>query len=355
MQSPSSSSSIAPAFAFLRACRSEPMAQTPIWIMRQAGRYLPEYRAIREKHSFLELCRVPELCAEVTTQPIDRFGFDAAIFFQDILIPLQGMGVPIDFDPAPRLGFRIETRADVDRLRWEGVATATPHIRPVIQAVRQRLQGRVPLIGFAGAPFTLGAYLVDASSRDLARTRSFLAREPEAFAELLDALSVATIDYLRAQIGAGVDAVMLFDTQAGWLSPAEFARTAVATAERVLQGLPRGTPSIYFALAPSVGHLEALRTVHASVFGLDYRVSLSQARAILGNQHAVQGNLDPAVLLGPGEEIVARCEAILRENGGRPGFIFNLGHGIFPDTPLESVKLLVDTVKRYRAQGGAAS
>ncbi|HET9471125.1 MAG TPA: uroporphyrinogen decarboxylase family protein, partial [Usitatibacter sp.] len=238
--------SLAPAFSFLRACRGEPIAQTPIWIMRQAGRYLPEYRAIREKHTFLELCRVPELCAEVTAQPIDRFGFDAAILFQDILIPLMGMGVPIDFDPAPRLGLRIETRSDVDRLRWEGAASATPHIRPVIQAVRERLQGRVPLIGFAGAPFTLASYLVDPSSRDLARTRSFLARDPEAFARLLDTLSTATVDYLRAHIGAGVDAVMLFDTQAGWLSPAEFARAAVASAERVIQGLPRGTPTIYF-------------------------------------------------------------------------------------------------------------
>jgi len=347
--------SLEPAFSFLRACRSEPMAQTPIWIMRQAGRYLPEYRAIREKHTFLELCRVPELCAEVTAQPIDRFEFDAAILFQDILIPLLGMGVPIDFDPAPRLGWKIESRADVDRLRWEGAASATPHLRPVIQAVRQRLQGRVPLIGFAGAPFTLASYLVEASSRDLARTRSFLARDPEGFASLLDLLSAATVDYLRAQIGAGVDAVMLFDTQAGWLSPAEFARTAAVAAERVIQGLPRGTPSIYFALAPSVGHLEVLRSLHSNVFGLDYRVSLSQARAILGNQHAVQGNLDPAVLLGPGEEIVERCEAILRENGGRPGFIFNLGHGIFPDTPVESVKLLVDTVKRHRAQTVRAS
>ena len=347
--------SLAPAFSFLRACRGEPIAQTPIWIMRQAGRYLPEYRAIREKHTFLELCRVPELCAEVTSQPIDRFGFDAAILFQDILIPLMGMGVPIDFDPAPRLGLRIETRADVDRLRWEGAASATPHIRPVIKAVRERLQGRVPLIGFAGAPFTLASYLVDPSSRDLTRTRSFLARDPEGFAQLLDTLSTATVDYLRAQIGAGVDAVMLFDTQAGWLSPAEFARIAAASAQRVIQGLPRGTPTIYFALAPSVGHLEALRSVHADVFGLDYRVSLSQARAILGNQHAVQGNLDPAVLVGPGEEIVVRSEAILRENGGRPGFIFNLGHGIFPETPVENVKLLVETVKRHRPQTGAPS
>ena len=341
--------SLAPAFAFLRACRGEPIAQTPIWIMRQAGRYLPEYRALRETHSFLELCRVPELCAEVTAQPIIRFDFDAAILFQDILIPLMGMGVPIEFDPAPRLGFSIQGRGDLDRLRWEGSATATPHIRPVIHAVRERLQGRVPLIGFAGAPFTLASYLVDAASRDLAKTRSFVARDPEAFARLLDLLADATIDYLRAQIGAGVDAVMLFDTQAGWLPPSEFGRTAASSAERVLRGLPRGTPAIYFALAPSVGHLEALRSVHADVHGLDYRVSLAQARAILGNAQAVQGNLDPAVLVGPGEGIVASAETILRENGGRPGFIFNLGHGIFPDTPVENVQLLVDTVKRHRS------
>jgi uroporphyrinogen decarboxylase len=343
--------SLAPAFSFLRACRGEPITETPIWIMRQAGRYLPEYRALREKHSFLEVCTVPELCAEVTAQPIDRFGFDAAILFQDILIPLLALGVPLDFDPGPRLGLQVAGREDVDRLRWQGM-DALPHVRTVVRAARERLAGRVPLIGFAGAPFTVGAYLVEGGgARDLSRTRAFLARDPDSFARLLDLLATATIDYLKAQIGAGADAVMLFDTQAGWLPPAEFARTAAASADRVLRALPKGTPTIYFALAPSVGHLEALRTVHADVFGLDYRVSLAQARAILGNTKGVQGNLDPAVLLGPGEEIVVGAEAVLRENRGRPGHIFNLGHGIFPDTPVENVKLLVDTVKRYRPQG----
>jgi uroporphyrinogen decarboxylase len=345
--------SLAPAFTFLRACRGEPLTEAPIWLMRQAGRYLAEYRAVREKHSFLDVCRIPEVCAEVTAQPIERFGFDAAIIFQDILVPLIGMGVPIEFDPGPRLGFQIQGRDDLVRLQWEGAAAGTPHIKPVIRAARERLQGRVPVIGFAGAPFTLAAYLIDGGgSRDLARTRSFLARDPEGFARLLEILSIATVDYLRAQIEAGVGAVMLFDTQAGWLPPPEFARTAVASSDRVVRALPRETPSIYFALAPSVGHLEALRPITADVVGLDYRVSLAHARAILGNSQAVQGNLDPAVLLGPGEEIVVQAEAIMRENGGRPGFIFNLGHGIFPDTPVENVKLLVDTVKRYRTPVG---
>jgi uroporphyrinogen decarboxylase len=345
-------SSVAPAYSFLRACRGEPTVETPIWIMRQAGRYLPEYRAVREKHSFLDVCRIPEVCAEVTAQPIDRFGLDAAILFQDILIPLLGMGIPVDFDPAPKLGYQVRSREDLDRLHWEGVDAAAPHIRPVIRAARERLQGRVPLIGFAGSPFTMAAYVVDAGSRDLARTRSFLARDPEGFARLLDLLSDATVDYLKAQIGAGVDAVMLFDTQAGWLPPAEFARTAVATANRVIRALPNGTPTVYFALAPSIGHLEALRASSAGVLGLDYRVSLAQARVTLGDTRPVQGNLDPAVLLGPGEEIVVRAEHVLRENNGRPGFIFNLGHGIFPDTPVENVKLLVDTVQRYRSGTG---
>ncbi len=347
--------SIAAAFPFLRACRGEPVVDTPIWIMRQAGRYLPEYRAVREKHSFLDVCRIPEVCAEVTSQPIDRFGFDAAILFQDILIPLMGMGVPIDFDPGPSLGFQIQGKEDVGRLKWEGAAAAVPHIQPVIRAARARLQGRVPLIGFAGAPFTLAAYLIDSGgSRDLARTRGFLARDPEGFAGLMEILATMTIDYLRAQIGAGVDAVMLFDTQAGWLPPAEFARTAVAAADRVIRGLPKDSTTIYFALAPSVGHLEALRPLGADVLGLDYRVSLAQARAILGNARAVQGNLDPAALVGSGAGVVTQAEAILRENGGRRGFIFNLGHGILPDTPVENVQLLVDTVRRYRAPSGGA-
>ena len=341
---------LAPAYPFLRACRGEPSPETPIWIMRQAGRYLPEYRALREKHGFLEFCTVPELCAEVTAQPIDRFGFDAAILFSDILIPVIGLGVPVEFNPGPVLGFHVERREDIARLRWKGAAESTPHVKPVIRAVRERLGGRVPLIGFGGAPFTLATYLVeDGRAKDLTKTRAFLSRDPEWFARLLDVIVDATVDYLKAQIAAGVDAVMLFDTQAGVLPPPEFARTAASAAARVLAALPKSTPTIYFALAPAVGHLEALRGIRADVYGLDYRVSVSQARAILGGSHGVQGNLDPAVLMGPPEEIVVQAESILRENAGRPGFIFNLGHGIWPETPVENVNLLVQTVRRFRA------
>jgi uroporphyrinogen decarboxylase len=349
------SPSLAPAYSFLRACRGEPIAQTPIWIMRQAGRYLPEYRALREKHSFIECCRVPELAAEVTAQPLERFGFDAAILFSDILIPLLAMGIPITFDPGPKLGKLIESKEDVEALRWAGAADGLPHIRPVFRAVRDRLAGRAPLIGFAGAPFTVAAYLIEAgASRDLTKTRAFLAREPEAFLSLMEFLSNATIDYLKAQIAAGADAVMLFDTQAGWLPPAIFAGIAASWTDRVLAALPKGTPTIYFALAPSTGHLEALRNVRADVFGVDYRVPLRHARAILGNDRGVQGNLDPAVLLGSPTTIVTQAEAVLRENAGRPGHIFNLGHGIFPETPLENVALLVETVKRFRANPSGA-
>ncbi len=348
--------SVAPGYAFLRACRGEPIAETPIWVMRQAGRYLPEYRALRERHSFLDACRVPEICAEVTAQPIDRFGFDAAILFSDILIPLLGMGIPLEFDPAPRFDFRITSRQDVARLRWEGVAQALPHVKQVVRAVKERLAGGAPLIGFAGSPFTIAGYLVDGGgSRDLARTRSFASRDPEGFYELLELLATATADYLKEQIAAGADAAMLFDTQAGWLAPPDFARFAVPIADRVLRALPQGTPTIYFALAPSTAHIEAMRAMHVDVVGLDYRVPLRQARAILGASRGVQGNLDPAVLMGPPERIVAETEMILRENGGRPGHIFNLGHGIFPDTPLDHVALLVSTVKRHRGVGGTTA
>ncbi len=345
--------SLAPAYSFLRACRGEMVAETPIWIMRQAGRYLPEYRALREKHSFLDACCIPEVCAEVTAQPIDRFGFDAAILFSDILVPLIGMGVPIEFDPGPKLQSRIARREDIAMLRWRGAAASVPHVKPAVRAVKQRLEGRVPLIGFGGSPFTLAGYLIDGGgSKDLVATRGFLARDPEGFAQLLDVLADATIDYLKEQIAAGVDAVMLFDTQAGWLPPADFARAAVAPTDRILRSLPRGTPTIYFALAPANGQLEAMRGMRADVIGLDYRVSLGKARALLGNSRGVQGNLDPAVLMGTPEEIVRRTEAVLRENGGRPGHIFNLGHGIYPGTPLENVQLLISTVKRFRAQSG---
>jgi uroporphyrinogen decarboxylase len=345
--------SIAPAYTFLRACRGEPITEVPIWIMRQAGRYLPEYRAVRERHAFLDVCRIPEICAEVTAQPVERFGFDAAILFSDILIPLIGMGVPIEFNPGPKLGMRVQRREDIAGLNWEGPEKSVPHVRPVVRAVKARLAGRVPLIGFAGAPFTLAAYLVDGGeSKDLVRTRTFLAKDPEGFTRLLDVLADATIDFLKEQIAGGADAVMLFDTQAGILPPLEFGRTAVAIAGRILRAVPRGTPTIYFALAPSNGHLEAIRSLKADVIGLDYRVSLRTARALLGSERGVQGNLDPAVLMGPPDEIVVQAEAILRENAGRPGFIFNLGHGIYPDTPVGNVQLLVDTVKRHRPARG---
>jgi uroporphyrinogen decarboxylase len=339
--------------SFLRACRGETVEATPIWVMRQAGRYLPEYRALREKHSFIEACRIPEVCAEVTAQPIDRFGFDAAILFSDILIPFIGMGVPIDFDPAPRFDFRVTRREDLDRLRWQGAANSLPHVKPVVRAVKARLAGRVPLIGFAGAPFTMAAYLVDGGgSRDLARTRAFAARDPEGFAALLDLIADATVDYLGEQLAGGAEAIMLFDTQAGWLRPGEFARAAVPVADRVLRALPAGTPTIYFALAPSAWHLEGLRGMRADVIGLDYRVPFADARNVLGADRGVQGNLDPAILMGPPAGIVSGAEAILRANAGRPGHVFNLGHGIFPDTPLEHVALLVNTVQRHRGAGG---
>ena len=180
-------SSLASASPFLRACRNEPMEDTPVWIMRQAGRYLPEYRALREKHSFLDVCTTPELCAEVTAQPIDRFGFDAAILFSDILIPVIGLGVPVAFNPGPTLEFHIERREDLARLKWQGAEASVPHVKPVIRAVRQRLAGRVPLIGFAGAPFTVASYLIESGGmKDLSRTRSFLSRDPEWFARLIE-------------------------------------------------------------------------------------------------------------------------------------------------------------------------
>jgi len=199
------------------------------------------------------------------------------------------------------------------------------------------------VLGLSSRPVLIGE-----SSEQLSEARMRLARDEEGFSELLDLLATATIDYVKEQIAGGVDAVMLFDTQAGCLPPAEFSRAAIAFADRVLRSIPKSTPTIYFALASSNGQLDAMRAIHADVIGLDYRVSLSQARAILGSGRSVQGNLDPAALLLPPEQLVARAEAVLRENGGRPGFIFNLGHGIYPETPVENVALLVETVRRHR-------
>jgi uroporphyrinogen decarboxylase len=330
---------------FLRACRREAVERTPVWIMRQAGRYLPEYRELRARHDFLTACRTPELAAEITLQPVRRLGVDAAILFSDILLPLPGMGVGVEFNPGPVIARPVRSRADVDALRVPDAREALPEVLEAVRLLRREL--KVPLIGFAGAPFTLAAYLVEGrGSHSWSAWKAMLFAEPATAHRLLDTCAETIASVLVEQVKAGAQAVMLFDTWAGILSPEDYAAFALPYARRVMQavrGASLSVPRIYYAGA-AAGHLEALRDVGAEVIGLDWRVTLSEARRRLGEGMALQGNLDPAVLLGPPSFIEERVARVLDE-APDTGHVFNLGHGILPETPPEHAERLVETVR----------
>ncbi len=352
---------------FLRACAGEPVERTPTWIMRQAGRYLPEYRELRERHDFLASCRTPELACEITLQPVRRLGVDAAILFSDILVPLPGMGISVDFRPGPVLERRVRTRADVESLRVVDAEEATPFVMDAVRLVRRALPRDVPLIGFAGAPFTLATYLVEGGgSKSFSAIKGLLVSDPETAHALLAKCAETVASSLSAQVRAGASAAMLFDTWAGILSPEDVSAFVVPHARRVLDRVRdsvRGSsvPTIYYA-GDAAGWLEAAVETGAQVIGVDWRIDLGAARRRLGPQVAVQGNLDPAVLLGPVAEIRRRAEAVLRgargledRRAGLPpgparGHVFNLGHGILPSTPPEHARALVDAVRELSAE-----
>lgn len=330
---------------FLSACRREAVSPIPLWLMRQAGRYLPEYQALRRTADFLTLCKTPELAAEVTLQPIRRFALDAAIIFCDILIPLEPMGMTLRFDDAPALTPALREADDVRRLRVDSSRERVRFLHEAIGRVRAQLPPRVPLIGFAGAPFTLANYCIEGgSSRENLETKRFLMAQPEVLHELLEKLTEQTIGYLEGQLDAGAQALQVFESSAGLLAPDDFEEFALPYARRVVQALRgRGVPVIYFARGAGA-FLECLRDVPADVYGIDWQTPLASACERLGGDKAIQGNLDPTVLLGPQEGIRRRVESILRQVGNRPGFIFNLGHGVLKQTPPENVAFLVDTV-----------
>ena len=338
---------------FLAACRREPAAHTPIWIMRQAGRYLPEYRALREKHDFLAMTRTPELAAEVTLQPVRRFPLDAAILFADIMTPLEGLGLGLRFTPGPVIDRPVRSAADVDALPATDPEATVPFVFATIRALRTELPPQVPLIGFAGAPFTLLCYLVEGKgSKGFLAARSFLYAEPAAARRLLDKLADLTLAYLAAQARAGAQALMLFDSWAGLLGPATYTEFALPVVQRILDGLAgTGLPRIYF---PHQGGtlLPDLRGLPAEVVGVDWRMPLGRARAELGPALAVQGNLDPAALFAPDVELRRQADRVLAEAGGAPGHVFNLGHGIEPGVDPGKVARLVDHVHERTSGGG---
>jgi uroporphyrinogen decarboxylase len=333
----------------LRACRRQPTDRTPIWLMRQAGRYLPEYRALRARYDFLTLCRTPELAAEVTLQPLRRFPFDAAIVFADILLLLDAMGLAVRFaaGDGPLLDRPILVVDDVRRLATVDPADTLSHVLETIRLVcRERPD--VPLIGFAGAPFTLACYALEGQgSRDFARAKRFLWDEPQAFDRLMAKLATATRQYLVAQVRAGAKAVQLFDTWAGVLAPADYEAHVLPHVQAIVAGVQaEGAPVILFAQGAST-LLELLARSGADVVSVDWRLPLDEAWSRLGDGVAVQGNLDPAALLARPEVVVAKARSVLEAVGGRPGHIFNLGHGLLPTTPVENVALLVETVHTF--------
>ena len=333
---------------FLKACRREPVDCTPVWFMRQAGRYMAEYRALRAKHSILELCKTPELAAQVTLQPIDRFPLDAAIIFADILLPLEPMGLSLEFaaGEGPVIHNPVRNQADVERLTVID-GSELEYVAEAIRQARRALNGRVPLIGFAGAPFTLASYAIEGgSSRNYLRTKQMMYCEPKAWHQLMDKFARVITGYLRRQIKAGAQAIQLFDSWVGCLSVGDYVEYVLPHVQLIFEGLKReGVPMIHFGTGTSA-MLRQMRDAGGDVIGVDWRIPLDEAWAIVGHDVAVQGNLDPLTLFAPLHEIERRVEDILRRAGGRPGHVFNLGHGILPTTPIEHVAATIDMVHK---------
>jgi uroporphyrinogen decarboxylase len=330
---------------FLKACRREAVDCTPVWFMRQAGRYMAEYRALREKHSLLELCRTPELAVEVTLQPIRAFGFDAAILFSDLLIPLAPMGIPFDFQKGegPVIGKPLRSAADVAALRRFEPREELKMVLDAIRALRGELA--VPLIGFAGAPFTLASYAIEGGhSNNFARTKGLMYGEPETWHALATLFSEIVADYLRAQVEAGAQAVQLFDSWIGALDALDYREFVLPHVRRIFDALADlDVPKIHFGTG--TGHLLAIqREAGGTVIGVDWRTPLDEGWRLAGDDVAVQGNLDPTLLFGPRERLLARVDDVLQRAAGRPGHVFNLGHGILPGTPPDAVKAVVDHV-----------
>jgi len=351
-----------PKFDFIEAAFGRPHGRIPIWIMRQAGRYLPEYRAVREKVSFEELCRSPELMAMVTRQPIDTFGFDAAIMFSDILLPLEPMGFRLSYnDGGPVLSPRIQTPDDTNHLELYDPADEMAHVLAGIREIKERLEDVVPLIGFCGSPFTLACYMIQGGgSATFAEVKKYLYNFPKETSRLMGYLAELSGRYLKVQIEAGVDAVQVFDSWGGILPPDLYREYSLEHIKTVFEMCRTdGVPRILYVnnTAPYVRMLDDL---DCEVIGIDWRMDITEAMTILDGK-TIQGNLDPHALFGTPEGVFARTLKILETVAGKDNFIFNLGHGIQPETPVENVKMLVETVHGFlwehkpppsRRQGG---
>ncbi|MBN2468851.1 MAG: uroporphyrinogen decarboxylase [Deltaproteobacteria bacterium] len=331
---------------FLKACRKEVTEYTPIWLMRQAGRYMKEYRAIRKKVDFLTMCKTPELAAEVTLQPIEKLGVDAAIIFADILLPLEPMGITLEFTKGegPVIHNPIRNESDINQLRSIEPEEDVPFVLETVEKVRKELDGKIPLIGFSGSPFTLASYMIEGGhSRNFVKTKQLMYHYSRSWHHLMEKLAETVTAYLNAQIKAGVQAVQLFDTWVGCLSPQDYAEFVLPHSRSIFKQLEKGIPAIHFA-ADSSSLLGLMQKAGGDVIGIDWRIDLAVAWERLGSAVGIQGNLDPAMLFAPLPVMKDRVRGILESAANRPGHIFNLGHGILPQTPVEHAKALVETV-----------
>jgi uroporphyrinogen decarboxylase len=339
---------------FLKACRGEEVDYTPVWLMRQAGRYLPEYQAVRSGVDFLALCKNPQLAAEVTLQPVDILGVDAAILFSDILIPVEAMGMHLEFSDkeGPVLSEPVRNKASVDRLIIPDVEGDLPFVFEAIKILRKELENKVPLIGFSGAPFTLATYMIEGgTSRNFLNTKKIMFQNSVVFGYLMEKITDVIIAYVSAQIKAGAQAVQLFDSWAGILAPADYKKFAFPYIKRAISELKKeGVPVIYF-VNDCAGILKEVKKSGADVVGVDWRIDISEAIKKLGKKIVVQGNMDPCALFLPKEKIEDRVKDILWKGEAAKGHIFNLGHGVLPQTPVENVRALVDAVHTYGRRG----
>lgn len=334
---------------FLRACRRQPVDATPVWFMRQAGRYMPEYRALRQNYTLLQLCRAPDLATEVTLQPIQRIELDAAIIFSDLLLPLEPMGIPFDFvkGEGPAIETPLRTEADIDRTRMFEPREALAYVLQAIRQVKAALPAHIPLIGFAGAPFTLASYAIEGGhSNNFALTKTLMYQHPAAWHRLCEKLSTIVGDYLVAQIEAGVDVVQVFDSWVGALNAADYREFVLPHTQRIFAAVAGRVPTIHFGTATG-SILRDMRDAGGDVVGADWRIPIDEAWTRIGTDRGIQGNLDPTLLFGPTDRLAAAAEDILARVGGRPGHIFNLGHGILPGTPVEHVQYLAQLVHRH--------
>jgi uroporphyrinogen decarboxylase len=336
---------------FLRACRRQPVDATPVWFMRQAGRYMADYRELRQRYSLLQICAHPELAVAVTLQPVDMIDVDAAILFSDLLLPFTPMGLKFDFvkGEGPSVEHPIRTAADVERVHVIDPREGLGHVLETIRLLRRELEHKVPLIGFGGAPFTMAAYAIEGGpSTTYARTKAFMYAQPAAWHTLCDRFATVMGNYLVAQVAAGAQAIQVFDSWVGQLSRSDYRQYALPHTRRIFERLaPTGVPTIHFGVNTGA-ILGEMRAAGGDVIGVDWRMPLDDAWAAIGRDRGIQGNLDPTRLLGPEHGLFAAADDVLLRAGGRPGHIFNLGHGILPETPLERVQALARHVHGHR-------